>query len=58
LFATKGFDLRARLRSTATDQQISDTLAAIWTARDDRYSEIRSSETVDLPKVEMSYIGG
>ena len=24
----------------------------------DRYSEIRSSETTDLPKVEMSYIGG
>ena len=58
LFATKGFDLRALLRSTATDQEIIDTLAGIWAARDDRYSEIRSSETVDLPKVEMSYIGG
>jgi cyclic pyranopterin phosphate synthase len=30
----------------------------IWEARDDRYSEIRSEETVALPKVEMSYIGG
>ena len=58
LFATKGFDLRALLRSRATDAEIADTLAGIWVARDDRYSEIRSSETVDLPKVEMSYIGG
>ena len=46
------------LRSTATDEEIIETLAGIWRARDDRYSEIRSSETVDLPKVEMSYIGG
>ena len=27
-------------------------------ARDDRYSEIRSERTRELPKVEMSYIGG
>jgi cyclic pyranopterin phosphate synthase len=58
LFATKGFDLRALLRSRATDEEIVETLAGIWGVRDDRYSEIRSSETVDLPKVEMSYIGG
>jgi cyclic pyranopterin phosphate synthase len=58
LFATKGFDLRALLRSSATDEEIVETLAGIWGVRDDRYSEIRSSETVDLPKVEMSYIGG
>jgi cyclic pyranopterin phosphate synthase len=31
---------------------------AIWEVRDDRYSEIRSADTVALPKVEMSYIGG
>ncbi|MDH3369563.1 MAG: GTP 3',8-cyclase MoaA, partial [Gemmatimonadota bacterium] len=58
LFATKGVDLRALLRSSATDGEIVDTLTGIWAARSDRYSEIRSSETVDLPKVEMSYIGG
>ena len=42
-------------------QLVADLRAAvwqIWTARDDRYSEIRSAETVSLPKVEMSYIGG
>lgn len=58
LFASRGFDLRTLLRSGATDQEIVETLAAIWGARDDRYSEIRSSETAGLPKVEMSYIGG
>jgi cyclic pyranopterin phosphate synthase len=33
-------------------------VGAVWRARSDRYSEIRSENTADLPKVEMSYIGG
>ena len=33
-------------------------IAGIWTVRQDRYSELRTAETVDLPKVEMSFIGG
>ncbi len=58
LFATTGRDLRALLRGGASDAEIARSLADLWAVRDDRYSEIRSSETVDLPKVEMSYIGG
>jgi len=58
LFATHGHDLRALLRGGASDAEISHTLASIWRVRDDRYSEIRSEETLELPKVEMSYIGG
>jgi cyclic pyranopterin phosphate synthase len=58
LFATRGHDLRALLRDGATDEAILDDLSKAWQARDDRYSELRSAETVDLPKVEMSYIGG
>jgi cyclic pyranopterin phosphate synthase len=58
LFATKGFDVRALVRSGASDADLATALAAVWRARDDRYSEIRSAETLDLPKVEMSYIGG
>ena len=58
LFATGGHDLRALLRGGASDQELEATLRSIWEARDDRYSEIRSAETVALPKVEMSYIGG
>jgi len=30
----------------------------VWGNRNDRYSELRSSQTKDLPRVEMSYIGG
>jgi GTP 3',8-cyclase len=58
LFAVRGHNLRAPLRSGASDEQIAQTIAAIWGRRTDRYSELRSAQTVDLPKVEMSYIGG
>jgi cyclic pyranopterin phosphate synthase len=58
LFATHGHDLKSPLRSGASDEQLADALIKVWSARTDRYSEIRSAETVDLPKVEMSFIGG
>jgi cyclic pyranopterin phosphate synthase len=58
LFATAGHDLRSLVRSDATDAQLADALRAIWAGRSDRYSELRTLETVDLPKVEMSFIGG
>jgi cyclic pyranopterin phosphate synthase len=58
LFATKGFDVRALLRGGASDAELADALSGVWRMRADRYSEIRSAETLDLPKVEMSYIGG
>ena len=58
LFATSGHDLRALLRSGAPDNEIRDAVAAIWTKRTDRYSEIRTSQTAKLEKIEMSYIGG
>ncbi len=58
LFATSGHDLRAALRSGASDEDLYRRLADIWGNRRDRYSEIRSDATVDLPKIEMSYIGG
>jgi GTP 3',8-cyclase len=58
LFAVRGHDLRAVLRNGASDQDIAEAVAAVWRARTDRYSELRSAETADLPKVEMSYIGG
>ncbi len=58
LFATAGHDLRALLRSDVTDADLADALRGVWTGRRDRYSELRTLETVDLPKVEMSFIGG
>ena len=58
LFATTGHDLRALVRGDAGDDEIAAALGGIWRERADRYSELRSSATPDLPKVEMSYIGG
>ena len=58
LFAVRGHDLRALLRGGATDEELTAALRGIWGARTDRYSELRSSETAGLEKVEMSYIGG
>jgi cyclic pyranopterin phosphate synthase len=58
LFASHGHDLRAILRSGATDHELSDRLRSIWTARADRYSEARTADTAPTEKIEMSYIGG
>jgi GTP 3',8-cyclase len=58
LFAARGHDLRTPLRQGATDQEIAGLIRDIWTGRTDRYSEIRSEATRELPKVEMSRIGG
>ena len=59
LFAAAGHDLKSLIRKDdASVEDMTQALAAIWQRRDDRYSEIRSDDTQDLPKVEMSYIGG
>ena len=58
LFASAGHNLRGLLRGGSSDEEVSLILTSLWEARKDRYSEIRSSDTVNLPKVEMSYIGG
>ncbi len=58
LFATRGHDLRSLLRDGASDEVLSSAIAGIWHRRADRYSELRSDKTSDLPKVEMSHIGG
>ncbi len=58
LFAVSGTDLREPLRAGETDDQLSARIAAVWSVRADRYSELRSEATRELPKVEMSRIGG
>ena len=58
LFATTGQDLRSLLRGGASDADIESRIRAIWSRRTDRYSEIRTSQTATLKKIEMSYIGG
>jgi len=58
LFAHSGHDLKALLRGGASDEEIGNRIAAVWRARSDRYSELRSAETARQRKIEMSYIGG
>ena len=61
LFATQGTDLRAPLRSGATDDELRTLIANTWQRRGDRYSEQRSTLSARehaLRKIEMYYIGG
>src|SRR5690606_29964014 len=56
LFANKGHDLRALLRDGGSDAQLAARMAAIWSGRNDHYSELRGRETTAAKKIEMSYI--
>jgi cyclic pyranopterin phosphate synthase len=59
LFASSGLDLKKFLRAEGYDKAaLYDLLARHWSGRDDRYSELRSLESAQKKKVEMSYIGG
>ncbi len=58
LFSALGHDLRSIVRSDADDVAVAEKIGGIWNRRGDRYSELRSANTADKPKVEMSHIGG
>ena len=58
LFAQTGHDLKRLLRTGASDDALRNEIAAVWQRRADRYSEMRTSQTASVKKVEMSYIGG
>jgi len=61
LFAAEGHDLRAVLRSGASDDDVTALVRGIWQRRRDAYSELRGQPPLQLrprPKIEMSYIGG
>jgi len=58
LFSGAGHDFRALLRGGKSDADIRSFLRGVWHVRSDRYSELRTADTVHLPKVEMSHIGG
>ncbi|MEO8229511.1 MAG: GTP 3',8-cyclase MoaA [Chloroflexota bacterium] len=58
LFAVKGTDLRGLARGGASDEDLTAAIRAVWSARTDRYSEIRSEATAGLPRVEMFAMGG
>lgn len=64
LFAHQGFDLRDAIRSGASDQALRQSIVQVWSARSDRYSQLRGQTTiipikaVQAKRIEMSYIGG
>ena len=59
LFARSGHDLRGPLRAGASDEELAGIIRAVWTSRDDRYSEERSELRNDeRRRVEMYEIGG
>tara|TARA_Y100001970_G_scaffold29640_1_gene36704 strand:- start:2388 stop:3290 length:903 start_codon:yes stop_codon:yes gene_type:complete len=58
LFANRGLDLLTPLRNGSSDSEIEAIIRQHWEDRQDRYSEIRSEETANRERVEMSYIGG
>lgn len=58
LFTGQGTDLKAFLRSGHSDASVAALLTRLWSARDDRYSELRHLATPGVKKVEMSRMGG
>lgn len=61
LFATKGTDLRQRMREGASDEELFSIIHRVWTRRADRYSEQRAElhrSGREIHKPEMYYIGG
>lgn len=58
LFAHVGTDLKTALRSGATDADLKALIHSTWKRREDRYSELRTSQTGSQHKVEMFHIGG
>lgn len=66
LFSSTGHDIKQRLRSGATDEDLREYLETLWSNRDDRYSERRQA-ALDSPegydpaqtkKIEMITLGG
>ena len=61
LFAAKGHDVLGTLRNGASDDELTEFIANIWSGRHDRYSDERAeliAKKTPRDKVEMSYIGG
>ncbi|MCF7223462.1 GTP 3',8-cyclase MoaA [Marilutibacter chinensis] len=56
LFADRGHDLRPAL--AAGEDALVEAATAIWSGRDDRYSELRGSRGASRRHVEMYLIGG
>ena len=66
LFSAHGHDLKGPLRDGATDGDLREAIASVWTARTDRYSEDRLAAIASaegyrpeaVHKIEMISLGG
>jgi len=63
LFSESGIDIKGLLRNGADDEQIRQQIIAIWSARSDRYSDIRwenlrNGRYTAAKKIEMITLGG
>ena len=54
----KGTGIELVRHKVNSDADIASFVRALWHVRADRYSELRTEDTLHLPKVEMSHIGG
>ena len=58
LFSTLGHEMSDLIQKEADSDKLTRAITKVWEQRKDRYSEERKPETITLPRVEMSYIGG
>ena len=61
LFASNGVELKQPLRDGASKEEMMEIIRSVWSAREDRYSELRASNSkngLTSNKVEMFHIGG
>lgn len=66
LFATRGHDLKGLVRNGATDDDIRNAIASMWSRRVDRYSDLRLAamtsgegyQAREHSKIEMITLGG
>jgi cyclic pyranopterin phosphate synthase len=59
LFAATGTSLRDFLRTGASDEELAARVREIWTARSDRYSELRAeNQSAGARRIEMYQVGG
>jgi len=54
LFASRGHDIRALLRTAVSDEELRSAIEDVWSKRDDRYSALRSASLASAARAEDS----
>jgi GTP 3',8-cyclase len=58
LFGSGKLDLRAMMRTGASDEELRRAISGVWSGRRDRYSEVMRGSGSSKRRAEMSYLGG